>query len=76
MFVTCTFSADGTGRAYTYACDVDGVEPGSSVIVRGPQGDEKIVTVLDTDVPEPPFECKPILRIHVPDEDQSAEASQ
>ena len=76
MFVTCTFSADGTGRAYTYACDVDGVEPGSSVIVRGPQGDEKIVTVLDTDVPEPPFECKLILCIYVPDEDQSAEASQ
>lgn len=73
MFVTCSFRSDGTGRAYTYACDIDAIEPGSSVIVQGPQGDEKIVTVLDVDVSEPPFKCKPILRIHVPEEQDQEE---
>lgn len=71
MYVTCSFKADGSGRAYTYACDIDGIEPGSRAVVKGPQGDEKIVTVLDVDVPEPPFQCKPILRLHTPDDQEA-----
>lgn len=69
MFITCSFNEDGTGRAYTYACDLeDPIEQGARVVVHGPRGDEKTVTVVDTDVPEPPFECKQVLRVKKPDE--------
>jgi hypothetical protein len=66
MFITCSFRSDGSGRAYTYACDLDDtIEPGSRVVVIGPEGSEKIVTVVDVDVPEPAFDCKSVVRVHV-----------
>ena len=70
MFITCSFKSDGTGRAYTYSCDIeDDVSAGDKVVVAGPDGAEKIVTVLAVDLPEPSFACKPVLRLHVDGDD-------
>lgn len=74
MFITCSFKADGSGRAYTYASDIeDEVNPGDKAVVLGSEGREKIVTVVDVDVPEPAFACKPILRLHVPETEAETE---
>ena len=74
MFITCSFKSDGSGRAYTYASDIEeDIATGDRVVVLGPDGIEKIVTVIDVDVPQPPFECKQIIRLHVPDEDAQKE---
>ena len=70
MFITCSFQKYGAGRAYTYAYDLpDAISPGDRVVVMSPSEGEKIVTVVDLDVPTPKFDCKPILRVHVPDDE-------
>lgn len=70
MFITCSFNADAQGRAYTYQCDIpEEVTAGDKVVVVAPDGTEKTVTVVDVDVSEPPFVCKPIVRLHVPEDE-------
>jgi hypothetical protein len=70
MFITCSFTKDGSGRAYTYAFDLpDEISTGDPVVVMSPNEGEKIVTVVDVDAPEPKFACKPVLRVHVPDDE-------
>lgn len=62
QFVTCRFRPNDT-RAYTYRNDGDPVRPNDIVKVednRAP-GAWKRVWVVETDVPEPSFPCKPIL---------------
>jgi len=76
MFITCSFKDDGSGRAYTYAYRLPTeVKAGDKAIVMGPDGVEKTVTVVGVDVPEPPFECKPVLRLREAEEADSGETS-
>lgn len=60
MFISAKFNPDHN-RAYTYAYDgPDKFAPGDKVTVETKDG-QKTVTVHEVDLPEPSFECKPIL---------------
>lgn len=62
QFVTCRFRPTDS-RTYTYRNDGEPVSSGDIVKVednRNP-GSWKRVWVVDVDVPEPSFPCKPIL---------------
>lgn len=64
MFISVKFK-DEDQRAYTYAYNgEDEVKPGSFVVVAT-RGDRKTVKVCEVDLPEPKFECKPVLAIVV-----------
>jgi len=64
MFIQVKFREDDC-RAYTYAYSgEDEIKPGSYVVVDA-RGDRKTVKVCNVDIPEPKFECKPVLAILV-----------
>ena len=59
MFVSVKFRP-GDSRAYTYHYDGDAaLKQGDLVQVDTHEG-RKTVAVFETDLPEPPFACKPI----------------
>lgn len=65
QFITCRFRPEDS-RTYTYRNDGEPVRAGDTVKVpdnRDP-GAWKRVDVVDVDVPEPPFPCKPILGLY------------
>lgn len=75
MFITCSFNDDGSGRAYTYAYQLpQEIKSGDKVVVMGPDGAEKTIKVVAVDVPEPSFQCKPVLRLQADEEADSEEA--
>lgn len=56
---------DEDSRNYTYAYNgEDEIRPGSYVVVDA-RGDRKTVKVIEVDLPEPKFDCKPVLAIMV-----------
>lgn len=62
MFVAVKFHPWNT-KSYTYVYDGDDqITPGDTVVVDA-GGERKEVVVEAIDLPEPPFECKPILEI-------------
>lgn len=64
MFIAVKFR-DEDSRNYTYAYNgEDEIHPGSYVVVDA-RGDRKMVRVTDVDLPEPKFDCKPVLAIMV-----------
>ncbi|KGM50640.1 hypothetical protein [Pseudooceanicola atlanticus] len=74
MFITCSFKSDGSGRAYTYRHELEEpVAPGDRVTVLGPDGVEKIVTVVEVDVDEPAFACKATTGIYQPETSEEQE---
>ena len=71
QFVVCKFAA--SKRGYTYRNDGEPVSVGDRVVVDAPRDEGKVVVVVtETDVPEPPFDCKPILGLAPPKEGQPA----
>ena len=54
-------------RTYTYANDIEPVEPGDKVKVNTPQRDGQIVTVESVTDRKPPFHCKPIIEVIKPE---------
>ena len=64
QFIACKFRENDT-RTYTYRNDGEPVLPGDKVVIADRHGDglQKIF-VVDVDVAEPSFECKPILGLH------------
>ena len=58
MFVSVKFHQRDT-RTYTYACDIP-ASVGDMVLVATKDG-QKVVEVVSVDLPEPKFECKPIV---------------
>lgn len=59
------------GRRYTYANDGEAVAIGDLVKVET-RGAIQVVTVADLVIEEPPFECKPIIGKHIPEEVEDA----
>lgn len=75
QFVACKFRIEDT-RTYTYANDGDPVNDGDVVRVPDRSGDGwKKVFVVSTTDQAPPFECKPILGLHVEEEPLALEAA-
>lgn len=73
QFITCRFRPEDS-RTYTYRNDGDPVRSGDCVKVpdnRDPTA-WKRVSVVDVDVPEPSFSCKPILGLYTGDEVDAA----
>lgn len=64
MFIQVKFrEEDARTYTYTYSGE-DEIEPGSYVVVDA-RGDRKVVRVADVDVPEPKFDCKPVLAVMI-----------
>jgi hypothetical protein len=62
QFVTCRFGT--SARTYTYKNET-GIPftPGDEARVMSPRDEGWVpVIVVDVDVPEPAFECKPVIR--------------
>lgn len=59
MFLSVKFH-ERDARTYTYTSDLDPAPaPGDRITVATRDG-EKIVTVVEVDLPEPPFPCKAV----------------
>jgi cell fate regulator YaaT (PSP1 superfamily) len=58
-------------RSYTYASDGHKCAVGDKVKVETKRG-ETIVEVVGLTDEQPPFECKPILGKHIPEETENA----
>lgn len=69
QFVACKFRIADT-RTFTYANDGPPVADGDVVRVPDPRGGDgwKKVFVVSVTDEEPPYDCKPILGLHVEDE--------
>ena len=62
MFITVKFARHDT-RTYTYKYDGEEMpEPGDTATVEA-RGEPKTVIIAEVDVPEPSFECKPIIAV-------------
>lgn len=61
------------GRRYTYRNDGEAVAIGDLVKIET-RGARQVVTVAEIVIEEPPFECKPILGLHVPAPEENEHA--
>ena len=59
MFISVKFRPDDH-RAYTYTYDGDVPLAQGDLVEVDTRDGRKTVAVFETDLPEPPFECKPI----------------
>ena len=69
QFLACEFKPGG--RRYTYVNEGEPVAIGDLVKVAT-RGSIQVITVADVAIEEPPFECKPIIGKHIPEESENA----